>query len=64
MIIRFINILEDLSADIMENINKFKIKDVENTNPFQMQRVSKEDFLFRYNVNLFVDNSNLDMLLL
>lgn len=60
--------LNDMKEDIIENIMKFKVKFNPNQNAQQQQQnpfammMPKEDpkrFLLRYNVNLFIDNSEL-----
>lgn len=49
--------IQDLRDDVVENINKFRnIKQPQAMNPFGMPKDPKK-FLARYDVNLFIDNS-------
>ncbi|MDX9917580.1 MAG: ATP-binding protein [Gudongella sp.] len=54
--------LNELEKDIVTNIGKFKGKSVpKNFTLFDMQMpASDENFFLRYNVNLFIDNSQLE----
>ncbi|HHW56956.1 MAG TPA: AAA family ATPase [Clostridia bacterium] len=54
-----IRYLESVEKDILENIENFKSTDGEET-PFPFLRRGEKDFLKKYVVNLFVDNSNVE----
>ncbi|MGM0548806.1 MAG: Lon protease family protein [Bacillota bacterium] len=50
--------LEDVQADIADNINRFRKNEEEQQNPLAaMQKQDKDNFFIRYQINIFVDNN-------
>lgn len=60
---KVIQFLEESKLDIIENYNKFKLEiklDDKNNLDFLQHKAIQNDFFKRYEINLFIDNSNLE----
>jgi lon-related putative ATP-dependent protease len=59
--IEIVDYLEEVQADIVDNIDRFRINEEEQQNPFMaMQQDDDGSFFTRYLINIFVNNSKTD----